>query len=333
MEPIYAPAYRVVDGCLLETRNSRHGPYERKLCNFAPWIVSEITLNDGVETTTWIRLRGKHQSGRELPEIEIPAAELSGFQWLAKHWGMDCILEVGQNVKDALRYAIQTTAQQAEKQTVFTVTGWRRIDGEYHFLMPGDKQHTVTLPGKMHGYAMTRDCSTSDIQIAAELLQSKLAPEEILWPLMAFAFLTPLNHFLKLAGCEPKFVLFLVGKTGSRKSTLAALMLSFFGKFTASELPLSFRDTANSILHHTFALKDVLTCIDDYHPAGRQEEQKLTATAQSIMRAYGDRTGKGRLRADASPMESSPPRVMLSSPQSSRRTLVRVAQQDTSLWN
>ena len=113
--------------------------------------------------------------------------------------------------------------------------------------------------------------------------------------------------FLKLAGCEPKFVLFLVGKTGSRKSTLAALMLSFFGKFTASELPLSFRDTANSILHHSFALKDVLTCIDDYHPAGRQEEQKLTATAQSIMRAYGDRAGKGRLRADASPMESRPP--------------------------
>ena len=307
MESIYAPAYRVVDGCLLETRNSRHGPYERKLCNFAPWIVSEITLNDGVETTTWIRLRGKHQSGRALPEIEIPAAELSGFQWLAKHWGMDCILEVGQNVKDALRYAIQTTAEQAEKQTVFTVTGWRRINGEYHFLMPGDERHTVTLPGKMHGYTMARECSPTDIQIAAELLQSKLAPEEILWPLIAFAFLTPLNHFLKLAGCEPKFVLFLVGKTGSRKSTLAALMLSFFGKFTASELPLSFRDTANSILHHSFALKDVLTCIDDYHPAGRQEEQKLTATAQSIMRAYGDRAGKGRLRADASPMESRPP--------------------------
>ena len=307
MEPIYAPAYRVVDGCLLETRNSRHGPYERKLCNFAPWIVSEITLSDGVETTTWIRLRGKHQSGRTLPEIEIPAAELSGFQWLAKRWGMDCILEVGQSVKDALRYAIQTTAQQAEKQTVFTVTGWRRINGEYHFLMPGDEQHTVTLPGKMHGYTMARKCSPTDIRSVAELLLSKLAPEEILWPLIAFAFLTPLNHFLKLAGCEPKFVLFLVGKTGSRKSTLAALMLSFFGKFTASELPLSFRDTANSILHHSFALKDVLTCIDDYHPAGRQEEQKLTATAQSIMRAYGDRTGKGRLRADASPMESRPP--------------------------
>lgn len=118
---------------------------------------------------------------------------------------------------------------------------------------------------------------------------------------------SPLNHFLKAAGCEPKFVLFLSGKTGSRKSTLAALMLSFFGKFTASELPLSFRDTPNSILHNAFSLKDVLTVIDDLHPSSRQEEQRMNGTAQAVMRAYGDRTGKGRLRADSTPMESRPP--------------------------
>jgi len=132
-------------------------------------------------------------------------------------------------------------------------------------------------------------------------------PEEIMFPLLAFTFLCPLNHFLKAAGCEPKFVLFLVGKTGSRKSTLAALMLSFFGKFTASELPLSFRDTSNSILHNAFSLKDVLTVIDDLHPSSRIEEQRMNGTAQAIMRAYGDRTGKGRLRADSTLMESRPP--------------------------
>ena len=84
-------------------------------------------------------------------------------------------------------------------------------------------------------------------------------------------------------------------------------MLSFFGKFTASELPLSFRDTANSILLNTFSLKDVLTVIDDLHPSSRMEEPKMNGTAQAIMRAYGDRTGKGRLRADSTPMESRPP--------------------------
>ncbi len=70
---------------------------------------------------------------------------------------------------------------------------------------------------------------------------------------------------------------------------------------------MSFRDTANSILHNTFALKDVLTCIDDLHPSSRMEEQKMNGTAQAIMRAYGDRTGKGRLRSDSTLMESRPP--------------------------
>ena len=54
-------------------------------------------------------------------------------------------------------------------------------------------------------------------------------------------------------------------------------------------------------------LKDALTCIDDFHPCGKDEERKLTATAQSIMRAYGDRTGRGRLRSDSTIMESKPP--------------------------
>ena len=305
--PTYAPSYKVIDHCLLETKNSKQGPYDKKLCNFMPWITSEVTLDDGAQTTTRIRLKGIHQSGRELPEIEIPADELGNFNWVAKHWGINCILEVGQNVKDSLRYAIQTTAEVADHQTVYAVTGWKKIAGEWQFLMPGADDLTVHLTGKMQGYRMEQQHDLLDIQVVTCMMYNSIAPEGIMLPLLAFTFLTPLNHFLKLAGCEPKFVLFLVGKTGSRKSTLAALFLSFFGRFTGTELPLSFRDTANSILHNAFTLKDVLTCIDDFHPAGRQEEQKLTATAQSIMRAYGDRTGKGRLRADSTPMDARPP--------------------------
>lgn len=305
--PQFAQKYRIKGNRLYETMAGKNGSFERLLCNFVPWITAEITLDDGAETTTWIRLRGIHESGHPLPEIEIPAADLAGFNWLAQRWGMDCILEVGKTVKDCVRHAIQTTAAGAEKKTVFAVTGWKKVDGQWMYLMPGDEEITVNLPDKMSGYGMERKCDPLDIQTAASLLWQSVAPEEIILPLLSFTFLSPLNHFLKAAGCEPKFVLFLVGKTGSRKSTLAALMLSFFGKFTASELPLSFRDTSNSILYNAFSLKDVLTVIDDLHPSSRQEEQKMNATAQAVMRAYGDRTGKGRLRADSTPMESRPP--------------------------
>lgn len=306
-QPKYAQKYVVENNCLFETYPGKNGIVKRKLCNLAPEIVCEVTVDDGAVTTTYIRLRGVHESGRTLPEIEIPAADFASFNWMAQRWGMDCILEVGKTVKDCVRHAIQTTATYAEKKTVFAVTGWKKIGGEWHYLMPGGDDHTVDLHSKLQGYTMERNCDAFDIQTAGCLLRMMPAPEEVMFPLLAFTFLSPLNHFLKEAGCEPKFVLFLSGKTGSRKSTLAALMLSFFGKFTASELPLSFRDTANSILHNAFALKDVLTCIDDLHPSSWMEEQKMNTTAQAIMRAYGDRTGKGRLRSDATQMESRPP--------------------------
>lgn len=306
-QPKYAQKYLVENNCLFETYPGKNGIVKRKLCNLAPEIVCEVTVDDGAVTTTYVRLRGVHESGRTLPEIEIPAADLAGFNWMAQRWGMDCILEVGKTVKDCVRHAIQTTAAHAEKKTVFAVTGWKKIGGEWYYLMPGDDDHTVDLHGKLQGYGMERKCDAFDTQTVGCLLRMMPVPEEVMFPLLAFTFLSPLNHFLKEAGCEPKFVLFLSGKTGSRKSTLAAMMLSFFGKFTASELPLSFRDTANSILHNAFALKDVLTCIDDLHPSSRMEEQKMNGVAQAIMRAYGDRTGKGRLRSDATQMESRPP--------------------------
>ncbi len=305
--PQYAPQYFVKDNCLYETGANRQGAFTRKLCNLAPAVLCEISMDDGVSSTRYVRLGGVHQSGRQLPEITIPAEEVESLGWIVKHWGMDCILEPGLKTKSSVWNALQTTALNAEKITVFSTTGWKQIDGDWHFLMPGDARFTVELPGKMHGYGMERRCEMLDIQTAASLLWQPLAPEEIILPLLSFTFLSPLNHFLKEAGCEPKFAMLLSGKTGSRKSTLAALMLSFFGKFTASELPLSFRDTANSVLYNAFALKDVLTIIDDLHPSSRQEEQKMNGTAQAIMRAYGDRTGKGRLRADATPMEARPP--------------------------
>lgn len=111
----YAENYKIKDGCLYEIKYTKQGEYDKKLCNFISWIVNEITVDDGVETTTRIRLAGVHESGRTLPEIEIAAEELGSFNWLYKNWGIDCILEPGSSVKDSIRYAIQTTAPGAER--------------------------------------------------------------------------------------------------------------------------------------------------------------------------------------------------------------------------
>ena len=299
--------FEVRDNCLYVTTTSKRGSSTMKLCNFVPRIVSEKTVDDGAVVEKSLVLSGVHADGSTLPKVEVTGADLSNFNWLLDKWGAKCIIEVGQSRKDHLRYYIQTTAEEAEQSTEYHVTGWKKINGEWHFLLPGNSNINVVLNGKLQHYCGADVDDLYDLIDAYNLYEKPPASSLIIHPLIAFAFLTPLNEFLKQAGCMPKFVLFITGRTGTRKSTIAALILSFFGQFTSSDLPMSFRDTANSIIANAFTLKDVLTCIDDFYPSDNAEMKKLNATAQTVMRAYGDRTGRARLRSDSTLMESRPP--------------------------
>ena len=299
--------FEVRDNCLYVTTVSKRGSSTTKVCNFVPHIVSEKTVDDGAVTEKTLVLSGIHADGSTLPPVEVNGADLSNFNWLLDKWGAKCIIEVGQRCKDYLRYYILTTSDSAEQLTEYHVTGWKKVGGEWHFLLPGDDSLNVTLKGKLQHYCGESYYDLYDPIDAYDLFEKPPAPSRVIQPLIAFAFLTPLNEFLRQAGCLPKFVLFLTGRTGTRKSTIAALILSFFGKFTSTDLPMSFRDTANSIIANSFSLKDVLTCIDDFYPSDNAEMKKLNATAQTVMRAYGDRTGRARLRSDSTLMESRPP--------------------------
>ena len=299
--------FEIRDNCLYVTTVTKRGSSTTKVCNFVPHIVSEKTVDDGAVTEKTLVLSGIHADGSTLPPVEVNGADLSNFNWLLDKWGAKCIIEVGQRCKDQLRYYIQTTSENAEQLTEYHVTGWKKIAGEWHYLLPGDDSLNVTLKGKLQHYCGERNYTPDDLIDAYDLFEKPPAPSGVIQPLIAFAFLTPLNEFMRQAGCMPKFVLFLTGRTGTRKSTIAALILSFFGKFTSTDLPMSFRDTANSIIANSFSLKDVLTCIDDFYPSDNAEMKKLNTTAQTVMRAYGDRTGRARLRSDSTLMESRPP--------------------------
>lgn len=70
---------------------------------------------------------------------------------------------------------------------------------------------------------------------------------------------------------------------------------------------MSFHDTANSILANIYYPKDVLTCIDDFHPSGNYQEQAMKETAQNLSRYYGDRIGRARLNTKSEVLDSRPP--------------------------
>ena len=157
--PNYSPPYEVDGNCLYLIVKDKRGQTRRRLSNFAPYIIEQVTKNDGVDCATWITVGGIHEDGHVLPPATIRGTELGSFDWLVDRWGADSYLEVGNQVKDHVQVAIQWTAKDAKKTTIYTVTGWRKLQDGWHYLMPEDDAITVELPGKLQHYHIERNFS------------------------------------------------------------------------------------------------------------------------------------------------------------------------------
>ena len=307
IKDFYSAPYYTENGCLWYLPVGRQDSPGIMLCNFAPRIVREVIVDDGAEKTRRYLIGGTDANGNEISPVEVPAGELEKMSWIANNLDASCDLCVVSQVEKHVRCAIKTTARFADKRYIFSHTGWKKIGGEWHYLLPGDKTYQVELKGKQRNYYGAEGFVKEDAEELVKLLSCGMMPDEVLLPCLATVFLSPLNEFLRQIGHEPKYLLTLIGRTGSMKSTVAALMLSFFGNFSATDLPMSFRDTANSIVHNAFALKDVLTCVDDYHPTARSDASQMKAAMQTLARGYGDRAARNRLGSDITLRQPRPP--------------------------
>ena len=309
------PDFSFEDG-LLKKENEK-GLME--LSNFLPVPLEEIQYDNGEDVQRSFKIMALKQHNGEiisLPPALVKSEDLAGMGWVVDNWGFRANICPPQNSrKDYLRYILfELGTEIALRKTVYTHTGWRKIDGEWCFLyhggVIGSQNASVELSSRLRHYRLAPSCSVT-VQSATETVMKlmHLTRPEIVYPLVALAFLSPLNEFLRQAGHEPTFLVYLLGRTQTRKSTLAALILSFFGTFTASSLPSSFKDTDNAVEKKNHALKDVLTVIDDYHPvSSHKEKQQMDKLAQSLSRGYGDRSGRDRMKADTSFRQGYPPR-------------------------
>ena len=90
----------------------------------------------------------------------------------------------------------------------------------------------------------------------------KIGSLEVMLPLWAAMYLSPLSEIL-----EPAFTVFVVGASGTSKSTLTALSLNHFGeKSDEFHLPAAWRDTENKLEKLLFLTKDLPLVIDDWSP-------------------------------------------------------------------
>ena len=127
------------------------------------------------------------------------------------------------------------------------------------------------------------------MKLSLSILDS--GPLSITLPVLAATYTSVLAELLEI-----DFGLWLVGPSGSFKSTLAAKGQSHFGRFDYHSLPGNWNSTAGALEALLFKLKDALVVIDNYVPGQtHRDQQALTGLALRVIQAIGDRSGRGRL--------------------------------------
>jgi len=103
----------------------------------------------------------------------------------------------------------------------------------------------------------------------------------------------------------------ITGKTGTFKTSVAALAMQHFGAgFERKSLPGSWFGTANANSEKQFILKDALFLIDDFVPQGSSSDvDRQHKDADRILRGQGNNSGRARLSRDATSVRyANPPR-------------------------
>lgn len=193
-----------------------------------------------------------------------------------------------------------TSNKGMEEKVEIARTGWLDIDGEMVFVTPGGcvgelpPEYQVALPAGLERYAIRDDGDEAFRQGLDGLLHGLLTAfdKQITMPLIAYLLLPPMARFIPEG---TKFVMHLVGETGSLKTTTSRIGMAMYGDFANKPPMASWRSTINSIEKLGFWLPDVIGMVDDYKP----RIVKLWDFVDLIQR-YADGNDRMRMARDTS---------------------------------
>jgi len=306
----YYNGFVVEDNNLGYYTTTKHGPVFVPISNFIPEPLRETRLDDGEEVDFCFEIRAKIlKNDVVLSTLKIKAEEFTNVSaWAVKGWGLRANVYAGQSSKDKIREFIQHQAQNIERKTIYNHTGWRVIEGKRVYLHCGgavgaeNVEVDVSENGRnenLQKYRLPQACQKPQEAVQIALNTIDVADHKITIPLFSSVILGVSLSLCEEAGAVIDTTPFLVGRTQSGKSTIAALFLSFFGNFSKTCFPASFRMTANSIEKILFTMKDTVVVVDDFYPAQSiKERQDLNRAAQSLARGRGDGANRTRLNGD-----------------------------------
>jgi hypothetical protein len=313
--------YRIDAGRICRERVTPEGGVALvPLCNFMARISEVVTRDDGAEQAALFTLVGTLAEGRELSPVSVPATDFAGLGWVTTEWHGDAVVYAGQGTRDHLRAAIELLSRDRQRRTLYTHSGWRRVGGSWIYLHGAGAvgpvgpvaEIEVCLPDSLGGFVLPRppegEALAAAVRASFALLDGLVA-DRLAFPLLGAVYRAALGE----APGPIDLSLYLAGPHGVGKSELAALAQQHFGAFLdARHLPGSWSSTGNALEGLAFAAKDALFAVDDYAPRGAvSDRQRLERDADRLLRAQGNRSGRQRMRPDASQRPPKPPRGLI----------------------
>lgn len=293
-----------------------------QLTNFTARIVGDIEEDDGVETKRVYELEARLNGGKAA-RFKVNPEDFSTLGWAGKFLGAESVIFSG-NKKDCAREAIQlfsiagkkgSPQVKIQKRKIFTHTGWRDLDdGQRVYLHAGGAigatgsiaNVEVSLPNQLQNYCPNVPAKGQIKEaIAASLEFLELGPEKITYPLYAAIWRAVLG--------DSNLTVHLAGKTGSFKSSLAALCAQHFGhNMDREHLPGNWDSTANSNQLLAFTMKDALLVVDDFILKGSgQDVHRKEKQADDLIRSVGNRAGRNRLTSYSTLQTEKYPRALI----------------------
>ena len=303
------PYVETPSGLTLITQG-KAGPVERTLTNFTARVVANIIEDDGVQQQRAVELIATMAGQERL--VHTSMADFNSLRWVPEHLGAEAIVHPRFYVRDHVRVAIQTFSGTPAERVVYSHTGWRKFQSGWMYLHAGGAideagpvdDVEVELPDDLSRFRVRCPPDGAElveaVRTALKLLD--LAPKEIIVPLLGLVW--------RVAIGGTDFGFHLVGRTGTFKSELAALMQQFWGLgMDARHLPASWLSTGNSLEALCFAAKDAILVVDDFAPRGSTSDvQRFHREADRLFRAQGNRAGRQRMNAEGSMRQTHPPR-------------------------
>lgn len=171
--------------------------------------------------------------------------------------------------------------------------GWQDVDGKLAYVTPegviGSNSRTIADYGQRFGELDKQRIG----HLGSFLDMLKLTPNTVAAAIIVLYIVLSFSYKLFMrAGMVPKFILFLLGPSGSRKTSLALAMT----QLENTDRPqYTMKSTAAALESGFKTYKDAIMLIDDLAPDMQVSERNaMQRNLELLTRCFGDGTGKKR---------------------------------------